>query len=723
MTFYSAKEYIPDAPNTPPTSLGQPENTTIPFVEHGRENTKQTLKQGLVLCTRTEEWYTRKKSTMREVQLRKTRLRWRRFKAVLKPNRIELYHVTTILIRAERLAHVIYLNNQYPYRKVKLSLISAQDYIWCLEFLHYETKSLISYHFQSSCISDAKDWYMSVYRILPSTISSKTSIPPFVDIFVMIQKEKEQQFVVRLPLYSLIKNDNHDEDTLLNICALDIKPVIWSLLEKNGMLNMLQQPTTMNDIRLCWRKVSSSATYGEGAAATLKSSAISFHTPISGDQIEWVTKDTKLIGPELIEQKHRLELRSSTMDPQPNKSIIVSATFDGLLTQKIWSTGTTFSGKQTKCKRVNYYAILYGPHLFFMDRSYYFLCKRQREEQERKRLRTESSKYASIETKKQNNHWFSATTGGLRRNQQNNKDISAKKKKEWQFINRSTPQLTPSSSSVALAPHPNPSMLLNTRFLIDLNQVAHVRPMSQEGESNTFEVYFKNDHVLFYEASNTQTMLEWLALINHQLKLDPLQLISHHNGFDTNQSRPEHVKDILQSGLLYVKRDFTESFQAQYCLLTKNRQNDGGLLMFNTVKSKNQWWCHLNLKDDNTQQREMVSMYDKQRQLIHLKDSFVYSGDECILDKLLFQAKSKEPARYYADGAVTGGEKTSECVFVIWQIAKRHFVPNFREYLSLLKIGHRLGNRGSSWVFKARSKQERDEWVWALHKEFGVLRL
>lgn len=108
MTFYSAKEYIPDVPNTPPVSLRLTENTTINFIEHERDNTKQTLKQGLVLCTRTEEWYTRKKSTMREVQLRKTRLRWRRFKAVLKPNRIELYHVTVRLF--------IYLKkDEYPF--------------------------------------------------------------------------------------------------------------------------------------------------------------------------------------------------------------------------------------------------------------------------------------------------------------------------------------------------------------------------------------------------------------------------------------------------------------------------------------------------------------------------------------------------------------------------------------------------------------------------------
>lgn len=73
------------------------EYTVIPLTEQQfqqRYNKEAVIKQGLILCTRTEEWYTKKKTTMREVQLRKTRLRWRQFKAVLKPNRIELYHVT-----------------------------------------------------------------------------------------------------------------------------------------------------------------------------------------------------------------------------------------------------------------------------------------------------------------------------------------------------------------------------------------------------------------------------------------------------------------------------------------------------------------------------------------------------------------------------------------------------------------------------------------------------
>lgn len=144
-------------------------------------------------------------------------------------------------------------------------------------------------------------------------------------------------------------------------------------------------------------------------------------------------------------------------------------------------------------------------------------------------------------------------------------------------------------------------------------------------------------------------------------------------------------------------------------------------MMFNTLKNKKQWWLRFG---ENSQQREFLPVYTKSRQLIQLEDAYIYSGDPCIMDKLVVSHVSKtEPARYYKDGAITGGDTTSDCVFVIWKIAKKHFVPNFREYLSLLKLGHHLGNRGTSWVFKARSRQERDEWVWALHKEFGILQL
>lgn len=122
---------------------------------------------------------------------------------------------------------------------------------------------------------------------------------------------------------------------------------------------------------------------------------------------------------------------------------------------------------------------------------------------------------------------------------------------------------------------------------------------------------------------------------------------------------------------------------------------------------------------EHRQQRKELLLYQKKRVLLHLKDAYVYSGDECILDK--YAQEKVEPLRFYKDGIITGGNRTSECIFVIWQIAKKRFVPNVREYMSIFKLGHRLGNRGRSWVFKARSKQERDEWLEMLNVEFGLL--
>jgi len=159
-------------------------------------------------------------------------------------------------------------------------------------------------------------------------------------------------------------------------------------------------------------------------------------------------------------------------------------------------------------------------------------------------------------------------------------------------------------------------------------------------------------------------------------------------------------------------------------VLTKSENYDG-LIMFDTLHKDPEnhnilFNCMSRPSDgEHRQQRKELLLYQKKRVLLHLKDAYVYSGDECILDK--YAQEKVEPLRFYKDGIITGGNRTSECIFVIWQIAKKRFVPNVREYMSIFKLGHRLGNRGRSWVFKARSKQERDEWLEMLNVEFGLL--
>lgn len=72
----------------------------IPVTEQRKQyKREETIKEGLILCTRVEGRYTKKKTTTGELQLRKSRLRWRQFNAVLSSNKLELYHVTVKLIK------------------------------------------------------------------------------------------------------------------------------------------------------------------------------------------------------------------------------------------------------------------------------------------------------------------------------------------------------------------------------------------------------------------------------------------------------------------------------------------------------------------------------------------------------------------------------------------------------------------------------------------------
>ncbi|CAO3612594.1 unnamed protein product [Mucor fragilis] len=506
------------APNATTNQINQSpsdvhkDDLIIPVREEQRHVQKdQILKQGLVLCTRTAQWYTKKKSTTRELQLRKTRLRWRQFKAVLRPDKIELYHVTTTFLHTQRIAHVVYLNNKYPYRRVRLSLVSIQDYIWCLEFVHHKTKSIVSFHFQSASLLEAQSWYMAMYHTLPALSACKKPIPAFVDIQVMIDTPMQ----VRLPLDYVLK---HTKDTLLNIHIQDIKPVIRSLLQKDDLLHTADW--LRNDFRLCWRPID-------------VSNKRTSNVITSGNRIEWLAENTDLMGPQLIEQRHVLELLTSEESVDKWKSEQRIITFDSLLINKVWTK--TKSQQKVKCKKSYFYVVLYGHHLFFFDRPYYYYYKRQAQRQENQRQREEQSKQ-----KKQNN-WFSATTGLLL--QQRKLIISKENKKRiYQLGNQSSPHFK--YASPGSVPLPDPTKLVNAHMLLDLHRVTRVQPMLQKGTehatSNTFEIHI-DDTILYYEAPSTQIMLQWVTLISNMIKMEHLLVNSslsyrHYRGYDGNKS-------------------------------------------------------------------------------------------------------------------------------------------------------------------------------------------
>lgn len=154
---------------------------------------------------------------------------------------------------------------------------------------------------------------MAVYHVLPVNTLCKNPIPPLIDIYVVLQREQQQQetlelpLIIRIPLEVILKASQDENNTQFNINTSDIKPAIWKLFKKKDLLGMLNiygdnNRSSLDQLRLCWRSVESTKLSGDGAASAVKATAISISTPADGENVEWISENSELVGPQLIEQ-------------------------------------------------------------------------------------------------------------------------------------------------------------------------------------------------------------------------------------------------------------------------------------------------------------------------------------------------------------------------------------------------------------------------------------
>ena len=124
--------------------------------------------------------------------------------------------------------------------------------------------------------------------------------------------------------------------------------------------------------------------------------------------------------------------------------------------------------------------------------------------------------------------------------------------------------------------------------------------------------------------------------------------------------------------------------------------------------------------------------HDRQSQ-IDLKNSYIYSGLITEGD-LLYQNQTFDsnhpghhalPRVYIEDGWTSTDEDTMTC-FVIWQPQTKSFFRANEEQDSgssryRLRYVSKLGVKGRTVVFKARSRAERDHWVMSIGMEIDRL--
>ncbi|KAI9301050.1 hypothetical protein BJ944DRAFT_272057 [Cunninghamella echinulata] len=214
-----------------------------------------------------------------------------------------------------------------------------------------------------------------------------------------------------------------------------------------------------------------------------------------------------------------------------------------------------------------------------------------------------------------------------------------------------------------------------------------------------FELKLNDNTCIQFEATNAQAMFEWVHRLRkiikygHQCRL---------NGIIMSQAISNlwycHIhKSILQSSILYVRKGSQKTYRRYLCVLSKGQ----GLMLYRYNKQH--------------------TMMTKKR-MIRLNNKTTYAfGLNHALD-----LKSADGPTYMmtVDGERTR-DQVHQCAFVIWQRSSfasdysnyHYYITQIKEHVSLLKLGHRLGRKGDSFIFLASTVEEKDAWLWALHHE------
>ncbi|KAI8139288.1 hypothetical protein BJV82DRAFT_257555 [Fennellomyces sp. T-0311] len=221
--------------------------SVIPLTDDGLSDSSNDgiLMKGRLLCAIHMDWYSRRMSanetSYNHVRLRKSRLRWREFEAVLKADRMELYLVTNLVIKTRRLAHVIYLDSDAlrkrkskAYNPVRLALVSPLDFIWSLQFRSCEGRN-VHFLFAARTIRESQLWYMACYH-RPTT--KTTPIPALIDLYIPALDNLQ----IRLPLADL-------DFQCSNVRVYHVIQCILNILDRQGIK---PDDWRYDNVSLCW---------------------------------------------------------------------------------------------------------------------------------------------------------------------------------------------------------------------------------------------------------------------------------------------------------------------------------------------------------------------------------------------------------------------------------------------------------------------------------------
>ncbi|RIB14956.1 Pleckstrin homology domain-containing protein [Gigaspora rosea] len=613
---------------------------------------------------------------------------WREYNVKLKPDRIEFYK--------NKKKAVDQLIFSYSTR---LSLYSPVDYTLALSTPNDDGMKVFIFRLKTYSLSVG--WYRALYNLL--TEPSVKPLPSVCDVVV-----PDLDVRVQIPL--------KDVRQAFKITAEEItKTVLDELSGINEWEDVLNEWLQNSDMRLCWKRY---------------------------DRIEWIVwekndddeKDRSdlLACPQFIEGTHQLQLRCTEHYPTsvtlPDETKLQEPPpVEGYLIRV-----TNEKGRKNRSKRL--YFSSHDYYLFFLKP---FIASPPPPPSSSLEAGSGSCS-GSMEDDKTNHKrpLIYAVSPHAQGPQYVDAFLKANSKRRIKQI-------------------------INAYGFINLIDVKEVRPLTDdngedacendhaedqskelksEGKGCPFELVMMNGMSIVLEAYSKTTMKEWVNCLDALIKYwkarvaDDVKIqistfkINQFNNYDDNSAsigdgirgnwdnfrsyaNPtiwhwcilNGCRGITKSGLLYQKFHYYGTFNNYYHVLTR------GYLIFYRLYS----W--------STTGRKLHRCYHRRKGIINLLDCYVYSGQ--ITDHDLSYSRNLNRVstemqnfpRIYSDGMCCFDDD-DECTFVVWQ-GNKHVIKRSGAIGVEFRKKATLDAVGKVWIFRARNRSEREEWVCALNVE------
>ncbi|KAI9017961.1 Pleckstrin homology domain-containing protein [Phycomyces nitens] len=667
----------------------------------------QPIKHDVMLCVKTMSCQDGSEPSRyrasKEARLNMFKGNWRQLETILTSDAITIYSNSLLHWPKRYEEYKIVFSEKDRPAKLRLSLVSPLDYTFCLKYKSKVEGEYITITFRARSVTMCQEWYMAIYSILPD--ECRTPCPLFCEVFV-----PEMDIRIHLPL---ILNENRLVPCY-DITAENIKDVLLAMIhEDEDFENRVKEQLGRGTFGLCWTR---------------------------RDRAEWiywknnVDNDGRrdvVICPQSIEKTHQLELRHVEHKPhdvilEKDMTLEEPRPIEGFLTRL-----TDYHGREIRHRQLirrRHYISSFDQYLFYTKPSKVTIAEPKCFVSGRELgLTTKPCPYIGLISP------YSGLGAGLEVNERKRRmklieaasgliDLT-----EVAYVRRAF-SATFTHSGISESDSLGATSTTPALHRLQSDQNYTHRP--QDHDIGHLEIIMNSGVVIKYEAFSNETsdawvhqlgklIVYWKALkegerdvharnnfydgLNQHMQLaleeNPVQLPKDEECLaDTriwNLCMLEQCRDVMKSGIMYCQPHSRGTFTQKLFVLTTS-----GVLVFYDI-----------FKRSSMVSQPLITASHAKKGTFDISNCFVFSGDLSMdMDR-----PPSRPPRMFSDGLVTEDSDT-ECIFTLWKpLLRRTFSPQ-RQRIMVYKTDFRPNPEGETWTFLAKSRQEREEWVWAINQ-------